>query len=177
MAKEKEQKQEGKLENKIEEKTEKQNKNPQQPKIEEVTLVRILGKDIRGDKKIQVGLTNIKGISWSFSNAVCQELKINSNKKIGELKENEIKKIEEFIKNPQLPRFLKNRQKDFDDGTDKHISGADLKLRNEFDIKRLKKIKCYRGNRHALGQPVRGQRTKAHFRANRKKSGAVGVKK
>jgi len=44
-------------------------------------------------------------------------------------------------------------------------------LQTEFDIKRLKKIKSYRGLRHVLGQPVRGQRTRGHFRKNK----AVGV--
>jgi small subunit ribosomal protein S13 len=72
---------------------------------------------------------------------------------------------------------MKNRQKDFDEGEDKHISASDLRLRKDFDVKRLRKIKAYRGIRHAAGLPVRGQRTKANFRKNRKKSGAVGVKK
>mgnify|MGYP003994385531 CR=1 FL=1 len=55
--------------------------------------------------------------------------------------------------------------------------GIDLKLRKEFDIKRLKKIKSYKGVRHNYNLPVRGQRTKANFRKNRKKSGAKGAKK
>jgi len=48
-----------------------------------------------------------------------------------------------------------------------------LKLRKEFDIKRLKKVKSYRGMRHAFGLPVRGQRTRSHFRKGR----SVGVQK
>ncbi len=143
-------------------------------KQEERTLVRILGKDIRGDKKISSELTKIKGISWSFSNSICRTLKIDPDKKASELS---LKEIENFMGNPKVPEFLKNRQKDFDDGTNKHLTGADLKLRNEFDVKRLKKIRSYKGNRHTFGQPVRGQRTKSHFRTNRKKTGAVGVKK
>jgi len=55
-------------------------------------------------------------------------------------------------------------------------SGLNMAKMTSKDIKRLKKIKSYRGIRHNLGQPVRGQRTKSHFRTNRKKSGAVGVK-
>ena len=50
----------------------------------------------------------------------------------------------------------------------------DLDIQKEFDIKRLKKIKSYRGLRHAQGLPVRGQRTRSHFR---KKGGAVSVRK
>jgi len=61
-----------KEEKQIEEKKEiKENKNPRQQKMEEITLIRILGKDVRGDKKLSVGLTQIRGISWAFSNAIC----------------------------------------------------------------------------------------------------------
>jgi small subunit ribosomal protein S13 len=144
-------------------------------KHEEASLIRIMGKDVRGDKKLIVGLTKIKGVSWAFAGASCSFLGIDGDKKVQEVSADEIKRIEEFMKNPAIPAFLKNRQKDFDDGEDKHLTGVDLKLRNEFDIKRLKKIRSYRGNRHTLGQPVRGQRTKSHFRRNRKKTG--GAKK
>ena len=143
---------------------------------EEINLIRILGKDIKENKKLLSGLTQIKGISWSFANALCRVLNLDKNKKIRELSKEELQKIGEFFKVEGIPHYLKNRQRDFDDGRDKHIIGADLNLRNEFDIKRLKKIKSYRGVRHSAGLPVRGQRSKSHFRKNRKKSGAVGVK-
>src|SRR3989344_2628458 len=55
------------------------------------------------------------------------------------------------------------------------LTAEEIKQKTEFDIKRLKKIKSYRGVRHAAGQPVRGQRTKAHFRKNKTKG--MGVKK
>ena len=55
------------------------------------------------------------------------------------------------------------------------MTGTDLELQTEFDIKRMKKIKSYKGVRHSAGQPVRGQRTKSHFRKNKAKSG--GIKK
>jgi small subunit ribosomal protein S13 len=145
--------------------------------LSEAKLIRILGKDIPGDKKTLFGLTKLKGISWGFSNAICKKLKINPNRKIEELGEAEIKKITDFIKNPYLPAFMLNRRKDYNLGEDKHIMGADLDLQKEFDIKRLKKIKAYKGIRHMQGQPVRGQRTKSHFRTNRKNKGAVGVVK
>lgn len=152
-------------------------KEYKKPIINETRLIRILSKDIPGNKAVHIGIMSIKGISWSFSNALCKKLGINKKKKIEELSEDEIKKISEFIKNPDLPAFLINRRKDYDTGKDKHLYGADLDLQKEFDIKRLKKIKAYKGLRHSLGQPVRGQRTKSHFRNNRKKSGAVGVMK
>jgi len=147
-------------------------RGPPQKTEELVKLVRILQKDIRGDKKTYLGLCSIKGVSWNFSNAICKTLKLDKNKKIQDLSQEEIKKIEEMIMNPKgLPSYLKNRRNDRDEGVDKHIYGADLALQTDFDIKRLKKIKAYKGVRHQLGQPVRGQRTKSHFRRNKKKSG------
>ncbi|MBU0894604.1 MAG: 30S ribosomal protein S13 [Nanoarchaeota archaeon] len=138
-------------------------------------VVRILSKDIEGKMKIYPGLAKIKGISWALSNAICKILKINKNRKIGSLKDEEIKKIVEFLKNPGIPKYLVNRQKDFEDGENKHLVGSDLELRTDFDIKRLKKIKSYRGYRHMAGLPTRGQRTRSNFRKNRKK--ATGIKK
>ena len=147
------------------------------PEVSEEKLIRILGKDIPGSKKVLAGLTRVKGISWAFGNSVCKKLKIKEDKKIEDLTEKEINEISEFIKNPEVPVFLKNRRKDFDSGEDKHLNGPDLKLRKDFDIKRLRKIRAYRGARHAMGLPTRGQKTRSNFRKNRKKSGAVGVSK
>ena len=141
----------------------------------EERIIRILSKDIEGKMKIYPGLTNIKGVSWSLSNAVCKILKIDKNRKIGSLTDEEIKTISEFIKNPKVPKYLINRRTDFETGEDKHLVGSDLDLRTEFDIKRLKKIKNYKGYRHMSGLPVRGQRTRSNFRKNRKKG--VGIKK
>mgnify|MGYP001558324631 CR=1 FL=1 len=141
-----------------------------------IQLVRIMQTDIPGNKKILVGLTLIKGISWSFSNAICRKLKMNIDKKIGELSKEEIQEITKFMQNPELPHFLLNRRKDFETGKDSHLTGADLELKNEFDIRRLKKIRSFRGLRHATGQPTRGQRTRSHFRARGKKK-TIGVKK
>ncbi len=139
------------------------------------SLVRVLDKDIKSSKKIIVGLTRIKGVSWAVSNGICHVLKINPMKKISELTKEEIKMIEDFIKNPRMPHFLLNRRRDTDTGDDRHITSTDLDLRKEFDIKLLKKIRSYRGLRHALGLPTRGQRTKSHFRKNKKSRIAVGV--
>jgi len=142
------------------------------------SLVRIMQTDIPGNKQVLVGLTYIKGISWAISGAMCKILGLESNKKIVNLTEVEIKKITDFLKNPapHLPEFLLNRRKDFETGENSHLIGSDLDINKEFDIRRLKKIRSYRGLRHALGQPTRGQRTKSHFRS-RKKNKAVGVQK
>jgi len=147
----------------------------EQEKYEE-KLVRIHSEDIEGGMSVYAGLTKIKGISWGMANAVCKALGIDKSRKIGSLSSEEIKKISEFIKNPRVPNYLLNRRKDFETGQDRHLSGSNLELQTEFDIKRLKKIKSYRGIRHAAGQPVRGQRTKSHFRKNRPKGAGIKSK-
>lgn len=139
-------------------------------------VVRILSKDIEGKESVYSGLTKIKGVSWGFSNALCKMLKIDKKRKIGSLSHEEIKKIEEFTKNPQIPDFLKNRRADRETGENKHLNGTTLELRKDFDIKRLKQIRSYRGLRHSTGQPVRGQRTKSHFRSNRRKGSGIKSK-
>jgi len=138
-------------------------------------VIRILSKDIEGGMKIYPGLTKIKGISWGLSNAICKKLKIDKNRKIGSLTKEEITKISEFMKNPEIPKYIANRRADFKTGENKHLIGSDLELQTEFDIKRLKKIKSYRGYRHMAGLPTRGQRTKGHFRTNKMKG--AGIKK
>jgi small subunit ribosomal protein S13 len=138
-------------------------------------MLRILAKDIEGKMKIYPGLTKVKGISWTFSNAICKKLNIDKNRRIGSLTQDEIKRISEFAKNPDVPKSIINRRDDFETGEDKHLIGSDLELQKEFDIKRLKKIKSYKGYRHLGGLPVRGQRTRSHFRKN--KSKGVGIKK
>lgn len=144
-----------------------------EPSREEV-LIRILGKDIPGSRNVYVGLTRIKGVSWSISNVVCRALNLQKNKKIAELTKDEVQKIEEFLKNPTLPNFLKNRRIDRDTNESRHHVTTELDMKKDFDIRRLKKIRSYKGVRHTAGQPVRGQRTRAHFRSRGK---AVGVKR
>ena len=138
-------------------------------------IVRLLDKDIEGGMKLYAGLTKIKGVSWSMANAVCKMLKIDKNRKVGSLTDAEVKKISTFIKNPEIPSFIFNRRFDFETGKKRYLTGTDLELQKEFDIKRLKKIKSYRGIRHSAGLPVRGQRTRSHFRKNKKKG--AGIKK
>jgi len=144
-------------------------------KKQEERMIRILSQDIEGSMRIYPGLTKIKGVSWGLSNAVCEKLKIDKKRKVGSLTSDEVKKITEFIKNPEVPEFILNRRYDFETGKNKHLTGTDLELRTDFDIKRLKKIKSYRGIRHSAGLPVRGQRTRSNFRKNRAK--AMGIKK
>jgi small subunit ribosomal protein S13 len=154
------------------EKVEKPKKHEEREEHE--MLVRILGYDIPGSKNLYTGLIRIKGISWAISNAVCIKLGFPKNKKVSELSKPDIQKIENFLETLPVYDFLKNRRKDVETGKTEHFFGADLDMKRDFDIKRLREIKSYRGIRHALKQPVRGQRTRSHFR---KKARAMGVKK
>jgi small subunit ribosomal protein S13 len=175
-------------EKKPEKKQEKQEKSPKVEKKESEKpskgrlnqeemsemLIRIYGYDIPASKNIITGLIRIKGISWAISNSICIKLGIPKSKKISELSKPEIQKIETFIKELPVADFLKNRRLDRETGESKHFVASDLEIKKEFDIKRLKEIKSYRGLRHSLKLPSRGQRTRSHFRS---KGVAMGVKK
>ena len=103
-------------------------------------LVRIMGKDISGEKKIYTGLTKIKGISWAISSAICYKLNLDKNENILSLSKDDLIRIEELLKGDAIPKHLKNRRNDLEDGQDKHITGVNLDMKKEFDIKRLRKI-------------------------------------
>jgi len=170
----KEQKQDKKaVEKPSKEKTEKDKREAQ---LSNEVLVRILGYDVPGSRNLYTGLIRIKGVSWSISNAVCLKLGLDRAKKIMDLTKPEIQQIETFLKNMNVPDYMKNRRTDIEEGKTAHLLGTDLDISKDFDIKRLRKIKAYRGVRHATGQPVRGQRTKSHFRKN-KVAGVGGRKK
>jgi small subunit ribosomal protein S13 len=139
------------------------------------TLVRIFGYDIPGSKNLFSGLTRIKGISWAISNAICLNLNFPKSKKISELSKDEIAKIESFLTNTKVPDFMKNRRFDPETGKTSHLIGSDLDVSRDFDIKRMRKMKSYKGIRHAARLPVRGQRTRSHFRM--KKSAGTGIKR
>lgn len=160
----------------MEQKTEQKKKNIPQQEDQGETLIRIFDYDIPGNKNIYVGLTYIKGISWTIANAICLQMGLDRTVRISTLSKDQIKQIEAKILalHNDLPVFMRNRRKDFDTGEDKHLLKNDLDIQKEFDIKRLKKMKSYRGIRHSLGQPVRGQRTRSHFR---KREGRATVKR
>ena len=139
-------------------------------------LIRILNTDISADKNIYHGLQKIKGISYSFANALCHNLKMDKKKTISDLSKEEIKNIEDFVKEPKTKTWLLNSRKDYETGKDIHLSTTDLKFRLDNIKKRLMKIKSYRGLRLSVGLPVRGQRTKGHFRKGKGKSAVSGKK-
>ncbi len=130
-------------------------------------MVRLINSDVIGTKPIFLALQRVKGVGFSLAGIICNLLKIDKNIKVGSLSDKQIEEIENIIKDPKkfgAPEWVLNRRKDYETGEDKHIITSDLKLNLEDDIKRLKKIKAYRGMRHAAGLPTRGQRTKGHFR-------------
>lgn len=137
-------------------------------------LVRVLGTDLDGDKKVGTAILKIRGVSHSFSKAICGAAKIDSNKKLGSFTENEIAELEQAIKSPLelgVPVWIVNRRKNIEDGKDLHVSSAGVDVSTKFDVKRMIDKKSYKGVRHMLGLPVRGQRTRSSFRHGR----TVGV--
>ena len=137
-------------------------------------IVRILNTDLDANKNILYGLTGIKGVSYTFSKAVTVALGLDAYRKLGSLTPEEIEKIEDCLKNPSkynIPSFLFNRRRDPESGLDMHLIGPDVDIFKSMDIKREIELKTYKGFRHMYGQPVRGQRTRSHFRQGR----TVGV--
>ena len=141
-------------------------------------IVRIADTDLNGNKKIIDALRKIRGINFMFSNMICSLADINKYEKTGELDDSKIKKIDDVITNPvkfNAPVWMLNRRRDYETNENQHLTAGDVKFFQDNDIKRLKKIKTYRGVRHILGLPVRGQRTKSNFRKNKGK--VLGVKR
>jgi len=139
-------------------------------------MVRIVGNDIPGERKMIVGLTQIRGVGYMFANTILNFLKINPNERIGYLSSEQIKSIENVIKNPStsnFPSWFLNRRKDVETGEDKHLITSDIAFTVRNDIEREKTSGSWRGIRHMFGLKVRGQRT----RCTGRKGGAVGVAK
>ncbi|MBD3249528.1 30S ribosomal protein S13 [Candidatus Woesearchaeota archaeon] len=141
-------------------------------------LVRVANTDIEGTRPIGYGLRKIKGVGFHLADSVCNINGIDKNKKAGDLTDEEVKKLDDAVKNPRkynIPVWMVNRRKDPESGEDKHLIMGDMDFVQDNDIKLMKKIKSYRGIRHMSGLPVRGQRTKANFRKSKGK--VTGVKK
>lgn len=117
-------------------------------------MARIAGIDLPKNKRAEIGLTYIFGIGRSTAKKMLENAKIDLNKKIEELNDNEVGKIREFI-----DKYLK-------------VEG-DLRRDVTLNIKRLVDLGCYRGIRHKKGLPVRGQRT--HSNARTRKGPAVAI--
>ncbi|MDY6777954.1 MAG: 30S ribosomal protein S13 [Candidatus Nanohaloarchaea archaeon] len=134
-------------------------------------IVRLAKTDINGTKSIGDALTAVKGVGRRYADAVAQASDFDQERKIGALSEEERDELEEVIQNPDeygIPAFLRNRRRDRETGEDLHVIGADLELKHEFDIRRLKETGTYRGWRHKMDLPVRGQNTQSSFRSGAK---------
>lgn len=111
-------------------------------------VIRIAGVTIPTDKKIDISLTYIYGIGLSRAQKILAAVKINPDIKVKDLKEEEANVLREEIEK-------------------KYIVEGDLRREVASNIKRLKEIACYRGERHSRSLPVRGQRTKTNSRTVR----------
>lgn len=135
-------------------------------------IVRIVNTDLKGDKQIVQALRKIKGISFMYANMVCTMAKVEKTKKTGNLTDTEVARLDDTIKSPakyNVPEWMKNRRKDPETGENLHVITSNLDFLTDNDVKIMKKTKSYKGMRHAIGQPVRGQRTKSNFRRNKGK--------
>jgi len=111
-------------------------------------MARIAGITLPPEKRIEIGLTYIFGIGRSKANKILQEAKIDKDKKVKALTEDEINSIRKIIE------------------TQEKIEG-DLRKEINLDIKRLVEVSSYRGMRHKRRLPVRGQRTKTNARTRK----------
>ena len=136
-------------------------------------IIRIANSDVSGEERLANALTSIRGIGPRISNAIVQKLKLDPNKLAGKLDDKNVVDIENAIMNlnDYVPDWLLNRQKDYDTGNDIHPVSVELKMTHDEDLNRMKKVKSYKGIRHASGHKVRGQRTYS----NGRKGLALGV--
>ncbi len=121
-------------------------------------MARIAGIDLPKNKRGEIGLTYIYGIGRSTARKILDASGIDRNIKVGEWNDEQLTKIRNYINNE-----LK-------------VEGA-LRSEVQLSIKRLMDIGCYRGIRHRVGLPVRGQKTKNNCRTRKGKRKTVANKK
>jgi len=119
---------------------------------------RIAGIDVPDKKKILFALQYIHGIGAKFARDILAEAKINPDLRSNELDENQLASINSLIDSNYI------------------VEGA-LRRQVQQNVQRLKDIRCYRGERHRRGLPVRGQRTKSNARTRKGKKKTVAGKK
>jgi len=139
-------------------------------------LARIAGKDLSGERQVQLALSDLKGVNVTYARAVAYVAEVDPFEKLGNLTKEKIDLLEKILKNPSehgIPIWMLNRRKDYDTGKDLHLIGADVAVSVRSDIGRERRTRSRRGIRHELGLPVRGQRT----RTTGRKGLVVGVKR
>ena len=117
-------------------------------------MARIAGIDLPENKRVDIGLTYIYGVGRSNVVSVIKDSGVDGAKRIKDLTEEEINKIQKVV--------------------DKFKVEGDLRQEVEQNIKRLEEIGSFRGLRHRKGLPSRGQRTKSNARTKRGKRKSVG---
>ena len=121
-------------------------------------MARIAGINIPTQKKLKVALTYVYGIGNKVSNDICLKANVDSNARVQDLSESEIKNISDVISSSFL------------------VEG-DLRREVSGNIKRLKDLGTYRGVRHRKNLPCRGQRTHTNARTKKGKAIAIAGKK
>ena len=121
-------------------------------------MARIAGVDLPNNKRGEIGLTYIFGIGRSSARKILEECGIDFDTKVSEWNDDQIAKIRSLIANEYK------------------IEG-ELRSSVQMNIKRLMDLGCYRGIRHRLGLPVRGQSTKNNARTRKGKKKTVANKK
>ncbi|TFG77818.1 MAG: 30S ribosomal protein S13 [Thermodesulfobacteriales bacterium] len=121
-------------------------------------MPRIAGVDIPLDKRIEVGLTYIYGVGKVVSKDILKEAKIDVNTKSRDLTDQEVAAIREILE------------------TEYTVEG-ELRQEVQGNIRRLVEIGCYRGIRHRMGLPTRGQKTKSNARSRKGPRGTAIAKK
>lgn len=111
-------------------------------------MARIQGVDLPNDKRVEIGLTAIFGIGRTKSNEILKKCEINPDTRVRDLTDSEINSIRDCI------------------DSDYRVEG-DLRREVAMNIKRLMEIGCYRGRRHKMRLPVRGQRSKTNARTQK----------
>jgi small subunit ribosomal protein S13 len=118
-------------------------------------MARVAGIEVTNEKKIWISLMGIYGIGTKRAHDICKDTNIDENTLVKDLSEAQLDVIRKYIEE----KF--------------QVEGA-LRQGIFRDIKRLKDIRCYRGIRHKLGLPVRGQRTRHNAHTRKGKTRAVG---
>ena len=120
--------------------------------------IRIVGVDIPQDKRGEIALTYIFGIGRSNSNSILKKAGVDRDIKVKDWTDDQAAKIREVI------------------GNEYKVEG-DLRSEVQLNIKRLMDIGCYRGVRHRIGLPLRGQSTKNNARTRKGRKKTVANKK
>lgn len=121
-------------------------------------MPRLLGIDIPNDKKTVISLTYLYGVGDFVARELCHKANVDPDKRARDLTDQEISSIATILERDYL------------------VEGP-LRRNVQQNINRLREIRCYRGVRHRLGLPVRGQRTKTNARTRKGPKKTVAGKK